>query len=353
MRINLIIVLTLVNVLFSCNKEKEIEKLNLSGGEEYTFENPYNSNTNDYVWDFGNGTISHEKSPTYSYATPGTYIVSLSKYRNEKIIKKENLFLVTIKQLYKPRIKFIKTSSIDTSSWTTYYYNYFYIDQYASFTFEIENNDLRDDYTYEAKMGGTSLLDDESYTYRFLSSTFLSSGYYNLEFKMFDDNLVSDSFDTTIFVGGYETVLNLQIPDLLNAQTGIVSERYVFVYEKKDMNGFSTQNDRDDIINHLGPTAGVLVNSNDEIRDWETTSFSWYNTFYGLKIVSFNSSNNNDVFQINIPSHDLTDDVDYNELYIIIAIVGDQGIAFGEKYFNVIPGGVAPTEIVNLNYISY
>jgi len=119
------------------------------------------------------------------------------------------------------------------------------------------------------------------------------------------------------------------------------------------MNDFSTQNDRDDIINYLGPSNGVLVNSNGEIKDWETTSFSWYNTFYGIKISSFSAGSNNDIFQINIPSHDLTDDVDYNELYIIVAIVGDQGIAFGETTFNVLPGGISTTEIVNLNFISY
>lgn len=353
MKTNLTYSLVLIIVLFSCNKNVPIERLELTGGELFTFNNPYNSNSIDYVWDFGDGTMSHEKSPTYAYSTPGTYIVSLSKYRNNKIIKKENLYMMIVSQLYKPRIKFIATNSIDQSSWTPYYYNYFYIDQYGSFTFEIEDNDLRDDYTYEAKIEGVPLLQNESYDYSFQSSIFSNSGYYNLEFKMFDDNLVSDSFDTTIFVGGYETTLNLQIPDLFSTQTGVVSERHVFVYEKKDINGFSTQNDRDDIINYLGPPNGVLVNSNGEIKDWETTSFSWYNTFYGIQISNFNSINNNDIFQINIPSHDLTDDVDYNELYIMIAVVGDQGIAFGETSFDVLPGGISSTEIVNLNFIAY
>jgi len=179
MKTNIIYILALVITLFSCNKETPIEKLKLTGGEDYTFKNPYSSNSNDYVWDFGNGTISNEKSPTYSYSTPGTYIVSLSKYRNKKIIKKENLYMVIVSQLYKPRIKNIATNSIDTSSWSTRYYNFFYIDLYGSFTFEIEDNDLRDDYTYEAKIDGNLLLQDEFYDYRFKTPTFTTSGYYS------------------------------------------------------------------------------------------------------------------------------------------------------------------------------
>ncbi len=347
--------MALILIFLGCKKDHHLTKLNLTGGEAYQFQNPFGAKGGQYIWDFGDGNQSNEYEPSYSYKTPGTYVVSVAKTRNGKIINKKSQYLVEVEQLYKPRIQSIDYHTVDDSpGWTSYWYNYFYIDLYANFTIEIsEEADVRD-YKFQAKIDGndmTPVYEDEDLANIFSSPIFTDTGYYNLEFVIEDTNGVSGTFDTTIFVGLPETHLNLSIPDVLSANVGNELERYVFVYRKEDINDYSTVDDKNNIINYLGPSDGPLVNSQGEVNEWDISG--WYGTYYGIKICSFPSVNNNEVFTVNFPAYELDDEGDHDELYLMVVIVGDNGVAMGEKTINILPGSVTPTYEASLNFYPY
>lgn len=342
-------------IFLGCQKDHQITKLKLNGGEVKQFENPFSGKGANYIWDFGDGNQSSEYEPFYSYSTPGTYIVSVTKTRKGKIVNKKSQYLVEVEQLYKPRIQRIDYYCVDESpSWTSYRYNYFYIDLYANFTIEISEDAKISDYSFQATIDGnemTPLNNEADHANAFGSLVFTDTGFYDLEFVIKDTNGVSGTFDTTIFVGLSNTYLNLEITDVMSTSLGNELERYVFVYREEDMNGYSTVGDKDKIINYLGPSDGPLVNNQGEINDW---SFSgWYETFNGIKICSFPSVNSNEIFTVNFPSYESSNWEDNDELYLMVVIVGNNGVAMGEKILNVLPGSVTPTFDINLNFYAY
>lgn len=60
-------------------------------GNDVQFENHTVGKADDYLWDFGDGSSSTEKSPLHTYTTPGTYTVSLSVNSGKERIVRDSL----------------------------------------------------------------------------------------------------------------------------------------------------------------------------------------------------------------------------------------------------------------------
>ena len=82
----LFLILSLVIVIVSCQKENDIKKVTsdfsigdslLKVGENLEIVNLSDSISAQYFWDFGDGSTSGEKTPNHYYSSPGDYLIKL------------------------------------------------------------------------------------------------------------------------------------------------------------------------------------------------------------------------------------------------------------------------------------
>ena len=81
-------------------------------GEEVNFESQKNEQPVSYTWNFGDGTISHEKNPSHKYTDSHTYSVSLSLLNRQTGIETTSIQnnVVTIIPNPKANFSFLETS---------------------------------------------------------------------------------------------------------------------------------------------------------------------------------------------------------------------------------------------------
>lgn len=355
MKIKKIILFLAVLSFIGCelDNEKSITSVHLKGGESYTFESYYSGKNKSVLWDFGDGHSSTETNPTYAYTTPGDYIVTLSKFKNNKFVEKHFEYKVSVEQLYKPRIFNIDLHC--TPNENSYdEYEYFYKNYLAEF-YIYNNPDIEtDNYSYNVFFNN-QLVDTNEYG-QYLPVSLNDTGYFDFKFTVYDENNVSDSFDTTIYVGEHETTLNLNVPDFYLSQLGSISERRVLIY---DNNSSYNQKDRDyqNAETYGGPSTGnfVMFNSdgNAYINNGDGSSWFWGDSFEGISVSSSIPLQNNVPFSLSVPAHETNDDDDYNNLHLIIVIIGNQGMAYGRTSISVLPGSTTPTFSIDLTFKSF
>jgi hypothetical protein len=252
--------------------------------------------------------------------------------------------LVTVGQKYKPRVYKITYNSYHENNKL----DFFYKDHLASFWFEDDVTIENDNYHYKVLFNNIELDTGESSKDNdFRGIPLIDTGFVNATFIVYDENNISDSFDTTFYIGDHETMVSFSLPDLLSTELGGIIESHALVYDKNIWDYFYDI-DKDNIVNYNGPSDGVLVNSSDQLNSFD---FSFFDDHNGLTLHSFVPMVN-EPFSFKVAAHsDGTQD--YNELKTLVVLVGNQGIAYGEKVFNVIPGSTAQTEVVNLIFKSY
>ena len=323
----------------SCVKfdNSEVENIEVEGGETITFEAPEVSSGKTIYWDFGDGNYSDNQTPSHTYTSPGKYKVTYSLYkRNGKFIKKVHRYNVEVTQIFKPRVLGAEISGED-------YYDYLYQNKDGHLSFIVPENIENDDsINYEISIDGQTL-----YYADYATHNFTDTGYHDLKFTVVDKHGGKGHFDTSVFVGHHQTKLNISIPDVHATQLGNVSEKYFFVYDSE----LIFQSEYNDIVDYPGPSVGPLVNGNElmyfygpDPNDYIYTNLSTL-TFKTLSPIS-----NGMTDQIIVPAYD---GYDIDELYILVVIVGDNGMCLGYKSVNILPGSNTPHYEINLNFSNY
>lgn len=354
MKIRILVFLVSLSLVFSCEKKPEhnITSVTLQGGETYEFQSYFSGGNKSVLWNFGDGLTSTEPNPVHKYTSPGTYPVTLTKYKNNKFFDKYTAYNVKVEQLYKPRV--YKTQSYCQPEIEFNYdeYTYFYKDYFAKFNF-VENPDIdSDNYRYQILFNGQMVDTGQSSQYGYFESFELTdTGFFNVEFTVFDENNISDTFDTIVYVGNHMTNINLLIPDFYLSQLGNITEKKVLLY---DNNKTYTYKDRDylNAASYNGPSSGsfVMTSSSGSVYINNGTGSNWFDgdSFYGLDVYNMPSTSDNTPFSIEIPAHEIGDDDDYDNIHLIIVIIGDLGMSYGQISIELLPGSQTPIYDLNL-----
>lgn len=332
----------LIGLLFlttSCVKfdNSNIENIEVEGGENITFEAPEVSSGKTIYWDFGDGNYSNDHSPSHIYTSPGKYKVTYSLYRrNGKFIKKVHRYNVEVTQNYKPRVLGADISGEE-------YYDYLYQNKDGKLSFIVPENIENDDsINYEISIDGQTL-----YYSDYATHNFTDTGFHDLKFTVIDKYGGEGHFDTSVFVGDDQTRLNITIPEVYSAQLGNVSEKYYFVYDSE----YSFQFDYNDIEDYPGPSIGPLVNGNEHMYFYGPGPNDYiYSSLSTLSFKTLPNISNGMTDQITIPAYD---GYDINELYILVVIVGDNGMCIGFEDIAILPGSNTPHYEINLSYNNY
>lgn len=184
-------IILLVVLCTACEKSNyadSVTTVSLEGGEDYEFTTYKSRNSTTFLWDFGDGSTSTLEDPIHSYSTPGKYSVVLSAFRGGKLIYSRLKYLVTVKQLFKPRIDYLEVypSGIVT------------VNEPTNFHIELNEDLTASQYDYAFYLDGVKLYQGESRS--LYDMKFTTSGYYDIQCKIFDKNDMSGTYDTTIFV---------------------------------------------------------------------------------------------------------------------------------------------------------
>ncbi len=112
-------------------------------GEEVTFESLENNLPVSYTWDFGDGTISHEKNPSHTYNNIQIYAVSLTLVNKKTGEEKSSTQPDVVTVFENPKEKFIfsETSLVQGNNKLKYPYTTFLI------------NEIRKDHSYSWNYG--------------------------------------------------------------------------------------------------------------------------------------------------------------------------------------------------------
>lgn len=324
-------------LLASCSKyDIEPERVDLEGGEAFTFVHATLSPGKDIYWEFGDGTFSTERNPTHSYTSPGTYKVYYSVYsRNGKFVSKVHRYNVRVTQIERPRVLGADISGEN--------YNYLYKDELAFLNFILpEDIEYSDDYILKLSIDGQELYNGKNNAH-----TFTDTGYYDLTFEVTDEYGGSGTFDTTVFVGADQTRLNIRIPEVFQSQLGTISEKYVFIYDFE----YSFQFDYDDMITYPGPSIGPFISGGEHMYYYGPGPNDYY--YSSLSAITYSTLPavvNGMTDQFVIPSYDNSD---IDELYVLVIIVGSNGMSIGYEQLNILPGSNTPFYDIGLSFTTY
>lgn len=120
MKIKYFIIVTIVSILFSCDKPTNPPTacftVNYEGEhvwETYLVFSNCSENANSYHWDFGDSTYSTEENPTHYYCEDGAYTVELTAFSDDESDTFSDTVLVNWTQADKPNIYLYPNSTID------------------------------------------------------------------------------------------------------------------------------------------------------------------------------------------------------------------------------------------------
>ena len=342
-------IVSLFFVVSCTEKASNPEHITLEGGEGFEF-TASTSGNKDYLWDFGDGKTSTEKSPTYAYSTPGIYMVTFSELKNGRLKRQINRYLVKVNQLYRPRV--FGTRLASSGSYGGLEYDYLYASKESWIAFELAENEDPEDYSYEIIIDNTITFtsDMDTWLYSGINYQFTESGPVDLTFKVYDKNNVSDQLDTTVWIGEDESEVTYQFPDVHSASIGTVSQRCLIFYEAEDATSYGPISDKESILIYPGPSSSYNLFSFGAEEIWDE-DLNTYWDYRGISMNSFGAVSDGGSATVTIPAFDDSDDFD--ELYVMCVIVGQNGIAFGEKIQKITPGAIASSEVFDLNYLPY
>lgn len=338
-----LILLFAIYLWTGCQKYDDISPSNLSvkGGETILFEAFEIPSRKKVYWDFGDGNFSEEMTPEHAYKSPGNYKVTYSLYgKNNRFITKVHRFNVEVEQNFRPRVLGAEVST----SYSAGDYDFLYKDKETYLAFIVpENIENEDSIQYEISVDG-QLIDTLSWT----NYTFTDTGFYDLEFKVIDEYGGSGSYDTTVFVGADQTKLNINLPEVYLSQLGTVSEKYFFVYDSQ----YSFQFDYNDMINYPGPSIGSFLSGGEHMYYYGPGPNDYFYSSLGtLSYKSLPAISNGMTDQITIPAYDDYNDID--ELYVLVVIVGSNGMSIGYEQLNILPGSSTPSYEIGLDFVGY
>ena len=319
-------------VVSSCEPEEiSASTLSINGGVAHTFSNKdENTSKYDYTWDFGDGTSSQEISPTHTFETPGIFTVQVSRFRkNGVFVSKEVFYIVTVKKLYAPTVYKVEISTNYSGI------DYFYAGVPLNFDFFLsdEQEKFSDTYTFKTELeDGTVFVDQYNNDY-----TFDTSGYYNVKFTLTDENGVTGTLDTIIFVGKDSSELFFKMENLFSDSVGTVAEDYVFVYDRE----YYYLDDLEDILDYSGNEEALLEGDQLFYNDW---FFGFSRRTHSAVHVAAFETQEPDFIQFKVPSYEQSIgdfSSEYNNLYFIIVRIGDKGKLITGGSVQITPGATS------------
>lgn len=343
----LIYILSILTILISsCKKEIVIlENISVKGGEKHKYINNYKTPEKyNYIWDFGDGNTSTEINPTHAYIYPGNYFVSVSKYnKNGIFLSNQKLYYVKVKQLYRPDIHAVKVYTDN--------YDYNYKNRPITMYINLSENQSYKDYTYKLIVDNS-----DEYTQQRNDISFADTGNHNLQFTLTDNNNISTTFDTTIFVGDTISKINLKVPNTFESQLGTITEKYIIFNDDDSYHNYNLE----DIENYPNTTNNLLRLYAGEYQIYRTYGSGYYNYttafFDPLKLVFLQTIENNTYIQEILPASDWASyysfSQEYDEIYVIVVLIGTNGKAYGGEKLEIIPGTVSNLTI-DLSFSNY
>lgn len=102
----LLYIATVCTLLFSCNKDNDPvdpnepkacfdEVPSVAAGTEIQFTSTCSENATEYLWDFGDEATSTEANPKHTFASEGTYTVTLTVYKDTKSASTQRTVTIT------------------------------------------------------------------------------------------------------------------------------------------------------------------------------------------------------------------------------------------------------------------
>lgn len=349
----------------SCTKENtEMTELTVFTNSSVSFEFE-NISSEDFYWDFGDGSTSTEKTPKHIYKNPGKYVVSLIQEKRNKSITIHDLYLVNVKQTYNPRIHNFRSFEINPNSNNPWLQcsEFLFVDSKAGIEFTVNYDyfhdyyllpirdsvieERRNKFKYSAFMNGIPLSNVyEDNPTIFETPIFTDTGFYNFSVSITDENNNTSSLDTSIFVGLNETTFKIKLQNQQISQLGNISQRVIFFED-------TTLQTIEHLSLYPGPNIVPQFVSNYEIYDANLQQFSPY---YGISLYEFSPVSDNQTMTFTIPTN--RDGLgecyrNVNNLRLIVAIIGENGISYGERQLTILPGSTVPMQTISLNFYQY
>lgn len=323
-----IFIFILAGIFSGCEVEEIlITNKSIDAGSPYTFKNKdENTDNYNYIWNFGDGETSSEINPDHTYQTPGVYTVYVSRYKkNGKFISKDVFYVILVKKIFSPSIHKIEIS-------TDYFrLNHFYKNIELNFDIFLSEDQkaVKNKYTFETRLQDGTIFTEQYNNYHIFDSV----GYQTIQFTLTDENGISGTLDTTIYIGDDSTDIYLEIADPKTDSLGEIHEEYILIYN----DDFYLQRDLELILDYNSDSIPLLVDNKIIYHEWFGSWRRELNTDHILPLQLVKPN----LIHIKLPAytHPLSDYSDeYTNKNIVLVRVGSQGIAVSYGELELTPG---------------